>query len=243
MNDPTHPVRPGPGPEPDRGSGSALATLGRNLAVVALVLAIPIVPYALWGDASERVIQGWCEEAASPATAAAIVAAVLAGDPLLPVPSSFVSTFAGAKLGPVLGTLAVWAGMSVGAVAAFALARWLGAPRLARWATRRDENALRDLWARWGAPTLVVTRPLPVLAEASVLLAGAAKLGWRPFLAVTLTSNLGIALAYALAGHWARQQQALGWALSASIGLPLLAAAAARYYWGRAQPPISESTR
>lgn len=209
--------------------------------MVALVLAIPSVPFALWGEEAERAIQSWCDEAESPAAAAAVVAAVLAGDPLLPVPSSFVSTFAGAKLGVLRGTTAVWLGMSAGAVAAFALARWCGAPLLARWTSRSDEEALARVWARWGAPTLVLTRPLPVLAEASVLLAGAARLGWRPFLAATLTSNLGIALAYALAGHWAREQQALGWALAASIGLPLLAAAVARYHWSRAPSHTPES--
>jgi hypothetical protein len=44
-----------------------------------------------------------------------------------------------------------------------------------------------------------------------------------------MLSNLGIALVYALLGHFARSQGALALALAASIALPLLAATMTRW--------------
>ena len=75
---------------------------------------------------------------------------------------------------------------------------------------------------------LIVTRPLPLLAEAAVLLTGVSGLSWRWFLPCVMLSNLGIALVYSILGRMAFAQGQLLIALVASIALPILATAIAR---------------
>jgi hypothetical protein len=89
------------------------------------------------------------------------------------------------------------------------------------------------LGRRAGAWLLIVTRPLPILAEAAVLLLGTTSLAWRAFLPPVLLSNLGIALVYAVLGQWAISYGELPLALGASIALPLAATTIARGLLGR----------
>jgi 3-dehydroquinate synthase len=83
----------------------------------------------------------------------------------------------------------------------------------------------------WGTLLLVLTRALPVVAEASVLLFGLHQLSWRRFLPPVVLSNLGIALAYSAFGDWARQHAWLPLALGVSVALPLLLAAFIRRWF------------
>ncbi len=169
----------------------------------------------------------------STATATALVVGVLATDVLLPVPSSVVSTFAGQRLGVLGGTAASWVGMTIGAVAAFWIARRFGRP-LAVWLAGAEEYArMEALSERIGPRILVLTRAVPVLAEAGVLLFGATRLSWRRFLWPVCLSNLGIAAAYALLGAWSRLEGTVLVALAASIAVPVLAVTIARRWLPR----------
>ena len=85
---------------------------------------------------------------------------------------------------------------------------------------------MERLAEKYGAALVVLMRPLPVLAEAAVLLLGATGLGWRPFLVALGLSNLGVALAYSVLGYIAHSQGELPLALAASVALPLAATSA-----------------
>lgn len=201
--------------------------LVRQLLLITAVLAIPVVPFLFFGERLEARITGWLSAELSPGTVAITVIGVLASDILLPVPSSVVSTFAGRVLGFWSGTGASWCGMTAGAGIAFWLVRIFGRP-LARWLSSDKELARTDaIAARWGIFVLVLARPIPVLAEASVLLMGTTRLKWWQFLFAVGSSNLGIAAAYAALGH--RVQLPI--AIAASIIFPLLAAAIAHWLW------------
>ena len=96
---------------------------------------------------------------------------LLALDVLLPVPSSIVSTAAGVLLGFWLGAAVVWAGHD-GRVRARLRHR---CPRVRPCASLRRRGrapACRQAGARYGDWTIVMCRPVPVLAEASVIFAG-----------------------------------------------------------------------
>jgi len=195
--------------------------------LIAAVLAVPIVPFLFFGEALEARITGWLDSALSPSTVAIAVVGLLSSDILLPVPSSVVSTLAGRVLGFWTGTGASWCGMTAGAAIAFWLVRVFGRP-LARRLSSDEELARTDALAtRWGVLVLVLARPIPVLAEASVLLMGTTRLAWWRFLVAVGLSNFGIAAAYAALGD--RVQLPI--AIAASIALPLLAAALARWLW------------
>ena len=100
----------------------------KPLLLVAVVLVLPLVAVAIWGQSFQAVLEQW--QASPPATPvlAAAVVAILASDLFLPVPSGPVSTLAGSQLGLVLGTVVSTVGMTIGASVAFALARRWGRP-------------------------------------------------------------------------------------------------------------------
>jgi len=199
----------------------------RHLLIIAAVLAVPIVPFLAFGENLEARITGWLNAELSPGKEAVAVIGLLASDILLPVPSSVVSTLAGRVLGFWGGTGASWCGMTLGAAIAFGLVRVFGRP-LARRLSSDQELARADaLASRWGTLVLVLARPIPVLAEASVLLMGTTRLSWWRFLTAVGLSNFGIAAAYAALGERVR----LPIAVAASIVLPLLAGAVARWLW------------
>lgn len=124
---------------------------------------------------------------------------LLAFDVFLPVPSSIVSTAAGVLLGFWRGAAIVWAGMMVACVMGYALGaraaglagRFVGEAGLAR---------AERLLTRYGDWTIVICRPVPVLAEASVIFAGLVGTPFTHFVALTALSNLGIAVGYAAFG-------------------------------------------
>lgn len=204
----------------------------RPLLLVTLVLAVPIVPFALFGASLERQTLDWLDRAVTPGRMAVLTVTVLASDLLLPVPSSVVSTLAGARLGIIAGTAASWIGMTAGGTIAFALARWLGRPFAERMAGK-ETSRLERLAARFGPRLVVAARALPVMAEASVLLVGAMRLSWRAFLPALALSNLGISLVYAVFGVWAERSNAVPAAIVASIAIPVVATTIARWWLAR----------
>ena len=197
---------------------------------ITLVLLVPIIPFLSFGDSLEAQVEGWFDDSLSPQATAAIVVALLASDILLPIPSSFVSTLAGARLGFWRATIVVWLGMTLGATIGFALARAFGKPLAQRFSSADDLRRMESLAEERGPAVLALTRPLPVLAEASVLLLGAVGVPWHRFLPVVTLANLGLATAYAGLGHYAGQEGNLAVVLAASIALPLLATTATRYW-------------
>jgi membrane protein DedA with SNARE-associated domain len=60
-----------------------------------------------------------------------------------------------------------------------------------------DTEKAAEFFNRYGLLALTLARPVPVLAEASVILAGASRLRLSMLLAYTLPANLAIAVAYA----------------------------------------------
>lgn len=199
--------------------------------IILVVLLAPVIPFLAFGPAADAWVEDRLSDQVSPESAAAFVVGVLATDVFLPVPSSAVSTFSGQRLGVPLGALASWIGMSVGATIAFAVARRWGKPLAARLAGDVEYARMERLSTERGAQLIVITRALPVLAEASVLVLGATQLTWRRFLPAMLLSNLGLSLAYAIFGAYSRAADAQIAALLASITLPLLAAGVAKVLW------------
>lgn len=191
--------------------------------LLAAVLLVPVIPFLAVGEQLEAEVTTWFDETLTPTSTALLIAGVLATDILLPVPSSFVSTFGGAQLGVLLAIMASWVGMTFGGMLGFALARWGGRPLANRLTAAGDLRHTERLAARFGPLLIVLTRAVPVLAEASVLLMGATGLSWRRFLVPLVLSNLGIAVAYSVFGRYAAQYDALLPALVASIAVPLLA--------------------
>lgn len=201
----------------------------RTFPLMCAVLLIPILPFLAFGGQLADWLRGLSENPPAPVASFALVVALLSTDILLPIPSSVISTLSGWQLGWWWGGLATWCGMNLGAAAGFFVARIWGQP-LALWFTREaDLERARELNEQYGPALLVVTRAMPVLAEASVLMAGVHGMTWRRFLPAIALSNLGIAVAYAGFGDYAEQRQWLPFALGVAVAIPVVIASAGRW--------------
>ncbi|MDF3069387.1 MAG: hypothetical protein K0R38_4988 [Polyangiaceae bacterium] len=172
----------------------------RWTALTCLVLALILVPFALWEDAITAFTARLLAPTAGRAVVASVVVLLLAADVLLPVPSSFVSAGAVALLGAVAGGVAVALGMTLGGWLGYVLGRWGGEPLAEKIAGTEQLARAREAMARHGRWLLLVCRGVPVLAEASTLLAGATRLTPARFAVATTLGNVGLACAYASIG-------------------------------------------
>lgn len=185
------------------------------------VLLVPIVPFLMLHGVIERWLAAWAAEPPDPWVVAGLVVGILSTDVFLPVPSSLVSTLAGSQLGLLGATFASWLGLNLGAAVGLAVGRGWGRAFAERLAGRDELERMQPLAARLGASLLILTRALPILAEATVLLLGVQRLPWRKFWPPVLLSNLGIAIAYAWMGSQAAENEWLPYALAVSVALPL----------------------
>jgi uncharacterized membrane protein YdjX (TVP38/TMEM64 family) len=124
---------------------------------------------------------------------------LLTADVVLPVPSSLVMMALGAGFGALMGTVLSVAGSMGAMLAGFALGR-RGEPVLARMVSADERAAAGRLLTRYGALAIVVTRPVPLLAETVAILTGASPLGWRRAVLAALAGTIPAAAVYATAG-------------------------------------------
>jgi len=218
-----------------------MRSLLKPLLLLTLALMVPCLPFISFGPAMEAAVTGWLQSPPENATLALGIAALLATDILLPIPSSTVSTVGGAAVGTATGTLASWAGMTAGAMLGFWLARKAGRPLALRLSAAEELQRMQRLTDQVGPLVVVLTRPVPVMAEASVLFLGATGLPWRRFLLPMAAANLGVAWAYSAVGDWAQQNQLLTIGLAFSVALPVLLTMTARR-WLRSGSDDSTST-
>lgn len=166
--------------------GVILLVLGGTFAVVQM-LEIPILT-----DPTP-----WMKVGGAPA--ALLGFGLLAGDVFLPVPSSFLMVAHGALFGVVPGTLLSLAGSVGAAVVGFAVGR-AGGPLLAHLVSAAERQRA-DRWLdRWGAMAIVLSRPIPLLAETVAVMAGTSSLGWGKLVLAALAGSLPPALLYAMTG-------------------------------------------
>ncbi len=191
---------------------------------ICFALAVPVIPFLTCGDQLETWLDRTVRGIVDWPVAALLVVGLLSTDVLLPIPSSVLGTLGGEVLGFGLGTAASFAGLMLGAVLGFGLARLAGRRLMTRLTSPEDVERIDRLSRRMGPSILMVTRPIPIFAEAAVLFFGATGLGWRRFLPPVALANLVIAAAYSALGAWVH----LPVALALSIALPVLATWIAR---------------
>ena len=164
-----------------------LVGLFLTLFVIVEALHIPILT-----DPSDQLTRGG-------AAAAATGICLLIADVALPVPSSIVMVAHGALFGVAAGSLLSLVGMVGAAMVGFAIGR-RGGPLLERFVSDGERRRADRMLERWGALALVITRPVPILAETCAILAGASRISWTKALLASLAGSLSPALLYALAG-------------------------------------------
>jgi uncharacterized membrane protein YdjX (TVP38/TMEM64 family) len=178
-----------------------------------------IVPFTIWEDAILAWTDRFTHTPGNAGAVAATLAALLAADIVLPVPSSLVSTAAGALLGFLPGTLTSWIGMTLGSLAGYAL----GKTSSPRWLGAADRERLEHARTKWGDWIIIVFRPVPVLAEASCVFAGASAMPLRRFALLASLANLGISLAYSATGAFAASRESFLLAFAGAVTIPAIA--------------------
>jgi membrane protein DedA with SNARE-associated domain len=166
--------------------------------LMAILLALILVPFALWEDSLTFLSMQLLSPVAGRMTVAGVVVLLLAADVVLPVPSSFVSAGAVSLLGAYEGGISIALGMTLGAWLGYLIGRFGGEPLARRVAGEEQLAKAGRLMERYGAWVVLVCRGVPVLAEASTVLAGATRVSVLRFALVTLLGNAGLACAYAL---------------------------------------------
>ena len=124
---------------------------------------------------------------------------LLVADQFIPVPSSLVMLSLGALYGAALGIVLSLAGR-VGMVAAgFALGR-AGGRMLGRVMSTEERARADALLLRWGSLAVLVSRPVPLLAETVTIVAGTSGMRWSIALFAALLGSLPEAVVYSIAG-------------------------------------------
>ena len=206
-----------------------LAAWGRWGIFILAILALILIPYFMLGSSFEELAAELFREQASRFVLAGLGVLLLAADVLLPVPSSLVASGLGAALGWAWGTAAGAIGLSLGCMIGFGLGRLAGR-HFIKTQPRRDYAYVSGLLQRYGIVTLALCRGVPVLAEASVIAAGALGMPAARCLAATTLANIGVSGIYAVTGAAAWDVSPVA-AFAAALLLPavfLAAAAVAR---------------
>lgn len=196
--------------------------------MIGFALAVPIIPFVVAGPwIEESLAASLAAIAGRPLLTSIAVVAVLAVDILLPVPSSAVATLAGQTLGPALAVLCVWSGMMLSSAFGFETARRFGRSIAERFSQPAELAAGGERLRDWGTAGLVVTRPIPILAEACVLWVGLQGTGpegfpRRRFYAVMAWANAAVAAVFVLLGWISSEGEFPAIGLLLSVLLPLL---------------------
>lgn len=210
---------------PDCWTQTAMAKSLKYAVISLIFLSCLIVPYLLFGASIEAFAVSFFRNTANDGIAMLMAGALLASDPVLPIPSSVVATLLATKVGFWPAGLVNAVSLSLACVFAYALGRGGGA------ALDRMGRALPPSFAEWtrrhGLVAVLLCRPVPVLSEASLILAGAAGHEPRRLLGWCSLSQVALGFAYAFAGSgWGQGGWNTAAILAGSVGIPLVSALA-----------------
>lgn len=122
-------------------------------------------------------------------------------DVVAPVPSSIVMLANGMLFGPVGGTLL----SMVGGFGAASVGYWMGTQgeRVGkRWLGDAALARANDFFQKHGMMAVIVSRPIPILAEAITIMAGISRMSARKFFPAVVLGLLPTAIIYAVAGAY-----------------------------------------
>ena len=131
--------------------------------------------------------------------AASVSVSLLVVDVVLPVPSSLVMIANGSLFGLWLGGLLSLIGVIGAGTLEFVIGR-RGDGFLGRVLSEEERARANRLLSKWGLVAIVVTRPVPILAETVVILSGASNVSYPRVLAALLIGSIPMVLLFAWIG-------------------------------------------
>jgi uncharacterized membrane protein YdjX (TVP38/TMEM64 family) len=124
---------------------------------------------------------------------------LLIADVFIPVPSSIIMIAHGALFGIVTGTILSVIGSLGSAMVGFGVGRQSNS-LLQRFISPAESQRANALLERYGAVAIIITRPIPIVAETVAIMAGASSMSWRWMLVTSLAGIIPSALLYAVTG-------------------------------------------
>ena len=189
-------------------SSRSAALLWRVTKVLLLAALVPLVPFAIIGELpGDRFLLARGGDAF---WFGLVGAGVLACDVLLPIPSSIVATLLGARLGLAWGFAWGVLGLSAGHALGYGIGRLVPA------------RATAELPALSTFPLVLLTRPVPVLAEAAAIGAGALRVPFARFALPMLLGNTVYAGAMAANGALLLPDDLVGIGVIAPLAIPVI---------------------
>ena len=202
--------------------------IGLIVLVAAAIIASKLLVENVLGIPMEELARRWLDHAGL--GTAALIAALLAADVALPIPSSLVMVLSGAAFGVMWGSIVALVGSIAGEWLGFELVRRYGRG-VSRGIVGADEfERFSAFFERHGTLAVVLTRPLPVVMETMSLVAGLSNMSRAAFLGASLAGTAPIVVIYAYAGAVSRQVDSIVPAV-----VILVAVAACGYAWYRAK--------
>jgi uncharacterized membrane protein YdjX (TVP38/TMEM64 family) len=155
------------------------------------------------------------------ATALAITA-LLVADVFIPVPSSLLMIANGAFFGIAGGTALTLTGATGAAILGWGVGCW-GSRSAERFIPAAERMRALAMVERWGILAVIVSRPVPILAEAVAIAAGLTGMRFRELLPAAVLGNLPAALLYAATGAEAARLDSTVLVFGAVLGVAGLA--------------------
>lgn len=170
--------------------------------LLAFALAVPLVPFITIGELPGLE---WLEGNSDTFTFF-YGAGLLSADIILPLPSSLIAVFLGAKLGWAYGTLSNFTGLMTGSLIGYGMGWYIGRPILNKMVSQQSQEIYAKMENQMSYWALGITRSIPILAEASLLIAGVARLDLKKTIPVLIISNLLLAALYSVFGFFGAEQ-------------------------------------
>ena len=192
--------------------------------LVIIALLTPIIPFLLLGEqleswTNECFNQDWLTE--SPFFTGLLVIGLLGSDILLPIPSSMVCTAAGKFFGTFSGSLICWLGLNISTAIGYWTGSLFGWPAARRFCSPESLSAAEKNIQKWGIWPIILLRGFPVLAEASMLIAGIYRFPIKLLFAPVLCANLGVAIGFVALGEISSRYGWFSLAVPISLGIPV----------------------
>lgn len=155
-------------------------------------------------------------------SAALIAVCLLIADVFLPVPSSLIMIANGAIFGPFIGTIVSLIGCMGATWSAFLIGKQSRPWVIARFVSAEQMANAQQLFEQWGMAALIVTRPIPLLAETTAIVAGTSGMAYREMFIAALAGSVPAAALYAFTGSIALELNSALWSFGLVIMISVL---------------------
>lgn len=198
----------------------------KKLCILIFVLSLFFLTLFIVGNSieltSELYLSEWIDSLAASSLGFTAVCALVIGsliaDILLPIPSSVVMTISGKLLGFTIGGMVSFVGAVLASIICFYVCRKGGVKMYTRLIGEDDTNSIEQWFNKYGVYALIVSRPIPILAEVLSCVAGVTGFAPKTFIIANILGYLPLCFFYS----WIGSEAAESLPLSLAVIIPLV---------------------